>query len=189
MKITKKNLHLCFGGLKEVFNRPLYIVLALVIAVMILVFSIWLPNLSLIKNTIVSSDLLLSEKAAILWASLGAIKTNFSFMSRLFTMLISLLAGLNIAMLVYYLKRRIGLERTTGTSVVGMFFGLVGVGCASCGSVILSSFLGIGVTGGIIGFLPLRGSEFALFGIALLLWSNYSLALKIKQPAICLVEK
>jgi len=79
------------------------------------------------------------------------------------------------------------MERSAGTSLVGMITGLLGVGCASCGSVILSSVFGVGATAGFIGVLPLRGSEFGLLGVALLLWANYSIALKVQQPLICSV--
>jgi len=185
MKITKNDIRLMGNVLKKVFARPAYLSIAVLVSVAILVLAIWLPNISLIWETVWSPSYEFGQKVAILWSSLGAIMTNFTALSRTFTILLAALTGMNIALFVYYLKSRLRLEREAGTSLLGMFFGLVGVGCASCGSVILSSIFGLGATASFIGLFPLDGAEFGLLGIIILLWANLSLVKKIQQPATC----
>lgn len=70
-----------------------------------------------------------------------------------------------MSLLIYYFQKRFRLEKTAGMSTVGMLSGLLGVGCASCGSVIISSLIGFGATASVIGVLPLRGQEFGLLGV------------------------
>ncbi|MCH8049615.1 hypothetical protein IH979_02795 [Patescibacteria group bacterium] len=189
MKVTRKDIAQASFALKTIFTRPTYLLLASVIAVLILILAIWLPNLSFVTQTALSSSYSVGEKVTILWASLGAIQTNFTFLSRTFTILVAVLTGVNITMFVYYLKRRFRMEKSAGTSIAGMLVGLLGVGCAACGSVILSSIFGLGATASFIGLFPLRGSEFGILGVVLLLWANYSLAKKIQQPLVCAVKK
>ena len=48
----------------------------------------------------------------------------------------------------------------TGT-LVG-FFTILGIGCASCGTIVLTSILGVVGAAGLITFLPLHGGEFQI---------------------------
>ncbi|NQV12184.1 hypothetical protein HQ524_02385 [Candidatus Uhrbacteria bacterium] len=173
------------SGITSVLKRPWYLMLGIIVAAALLLFAIWLPNISLMVSTIISPDIAFILKARILWGSLGALDTNFTVLTRTFTIAIALLTGLNITMLTYYIRRRLKIEKSAGTSVLGMLIGLVGVGCASCGSVILSSFVGVGAATGFIGVLPLHGSEFGLLGVCLLIYANYKIALKINMPIVC----
>ena len=70
----------------------------------------------------------------------------------------------------------------------GIIAGFIGVGCAACGSVILSSIFGIGATAGFIGFLPLKGQEFSLLAVGILGFSNFMISKKILDPAICKID-
>jgi hypothetical protein len=131
-------------------------------------FSIWIPNLGLIRDIILSSDFAFIGKLAFLWNSLGAITTNFAPITAILTIIISFLFGFNIAITVYYFKKRIAFQKAGGMSLAGMLAGLIGIGCASCGSVILATFLGVGSATVVTGFLPFGGEEFAIIGSVIL---------------------
>lgn len=90
---------------------------------------------------------------------------------------------------MYYFKFRYRLEKEAGMSAIGIFSGILGVGCASCGSVIITSLFGIGMTASVIGVLPLRGQEFGLLGIVFLTVSIVILSQKIQQPLVCVPKK
>lgn len=66
-----------------------------------------------------------------------------------------------------------------------MVSGFVGIGCASCGSVILASVLSLVGAGGVVFLLPLHGVEFNLLAIALLSYSAWRLAKKLRDPLVC----
>ncbi len=182
------SLTLLLKSFQEVFSRFWYQVTAVVVSGTVLLFAIWLPNWSFVTQTIISKLYTSQQKFLLLLSSLGALETNFTTLSRTLTIIVALLFGINIAFLVYYLKKRIKLQRSAGLSVLGVISGLVSVGCASCGSVILSSLFGIGATAGFIGVLPLQGQEFGLLSIILLLISIFLVAKKIQDPGSCQIK-
>ncbi len=179
---------LALKSLLEVFSNFWYWCIMLIVSASVLLFAIWLPNLSFIRSTIVSNIYTLQQKFSLLISSLGALQTNFTTLSETLTIIVALLFGLNIALLIYYLKKRIRLQRSSGLGVIGIISGLIGVGCASCGSVILSSIFGLGATAGFIGVLPLKGQEFGLLSIAIILFSIFLLAKKIQDPNSCKIK-
>lgn len=188
MKIEKQNLVILGQSFRKVFSHPLYITLAVIVGGLLLTFAIWLPNLHLIGQIFSSKSLTIAQKTNVAVSFLGALETNFTPLSRNITIVISALAGVNIAFLVYYLKTRLSFEKEAGASMGGMVLGLLGVGCASCGSVIFSTFFGLSVAVGFLGVLPLKGQEFGLAGVALLLISIYLTSQKINSPLSCKVR-
>ena len=175
--------------MREVFKRPTYILLSPVVFLMTLVFSIWLPNFSFINHTATSSYLTPSQKLGILGASLGALETNFTPISRILTIIVSALFSIDFSLTTYYFQKKLALEKTAGTSLAGLFIGLIGIGCASCGSVILMSVLGLSTATAFISILPLRGVEFSLISVLILSYSIFLLNKKIVSPAFCETKK
>lgn len=93
-------------------------------------------------------------------------------------------------MMIYFLKNKIKEEkrRVGGASgIVGLVSGVIGVGCAACGSFLITSLSLVGATG-LLTFLPLEGGEFGIIGIALLGYAVYQLAQKIINPLICNIK-
>jgi len=172
---------------KKVFSRPWYILLALVVALLFLLIAIWLPNISSLRHVVGSTSYNLGAKLNIFWSYFGFLGTNFTPLTRILTIVVATLSGVNIAMLVFYLKNRIQLERSAGVGLMGTLAALLGVGCASCGSVLISSFIGLSATAAFTGALPLRGAELGLIGALVLLVSIYLIAKKIQNPLVCKV--
>jgi hypothetical protein len=175
--------------MKEVFKHPFYILLTVLVFFAVIVFTIWLPNLPFISHTMATDQLTAVQKIGLLKASLGAFKTNFTALSRLLDVIIAFLFSVDVSLLIYYLKRRISLEKSVGTSALGIFLGVIGVGCASCGSVILTSLLGLSAASSFISILPLKGMEFGLISVTLLTYSIYVLLKQIKNPSVCKVAE
>lgn len=166
-------------------NNWRYVILAVFVAMGIFLFSIWLPNLHFVQNVLFSQYFTASQKIAILLSSLGAYQTNFTVFGRIATLLIAVLFGINVSLVAFYFRQRFVLQKSAGMSLGGIVSGILGVGCASCGSVILSSILGVTTTTAFVTWLPLRGKEFSLIGIAMLTVSVIVTARKIKEPLVC----
>lgn len=188
MKSLQENILTFILPLKDVLGRPGYIVLAVTIFLAVMLFAVWLPNLSFVLHVATSPTLAFSQKVGILGNSLGAIQTNFTPLSRIFTVAVALLFAAQFSMIVFYLKRRISLQKAAGIGSLGMLSGLLGVGCAACGSVILSALFGVGATASFIEVLPLKGQEFGLLSIAILVFALFLTARKIQDPLVCSVE-
>jgi hypothetical protein len=100
-----------------------------------------------------------------------------------------MLFGANVAMIVYFLRRtrrRIqGVELAAGS--LGIMSGTLGVGCAACGSFLLSTLLSSLGAAGAVALLPLHGGEFGILGVGLLFFSLIVIAKKIAAPAVCIL--
>lgn len=171
---------------QKVFRKPAYVVLALVVSASAFVFAVLLPNFRLVAGIVSSPDVPFSSEFEITISLLGSITTNFTVLSASYTIAIAFLAGINVALFVYYVKRQKQLAQgglTVGS--VGIVSGIFGMGCAACGSLILASLFGTAGGLSVIAFLPLRGGEFGILGVILLGISTYLLAKQIEKPMIC----
>lgn len=177
-----------FQPFKLVFSKLSYITLAFFVALVILFVSIWLPSRHILIYFFTSGNFDLGDKMELIASSLDFFRLNFTFSSKIITIILSILAGINIAMLVYFIKKRLALRRAAGAGVLSILGGFLGIGCVSCGSVILSSIFGLTATASFIGVLPLKGLELGLLGILILLLSIYILARKIRNHVVCEVK-
>ncbi len=174
-------------ALQKVFQKPAYAFLALVLSAMMFAFAAWLPNIRLIISVVGSPDASLSQKLGIPLSLLGSITTNFTLLSASYTIAIAVLFGVSVAMMVYFLRRKISEVKQDGiaTGFLGVASGVVGVGCAACGSFLLASGLALIGASSILAYLPLAGAEFGILGVILLSVSIYLTAKKIQNPAVC----
>ncbi len=173
-------------ALQKVFRKPSYVVLALCISASVFVLAVWLPNIRLVADIVTTPGIPLSSKFEFPISLLGAIATNFTPLSATYTIVIATLFGMYIAMTTYFLRRRIKEVGQGGvaTGFLGITSGVLGIGCAACGSFLLTSLSLVGASG-VLTFLPLAGSEFGIIGVALLGIAVYATARQIENPLVC----
>ena len=176
-----------FQALQKVFRKPVYILLALITSSAVFAFAVWLPNIPLIVKVMGHPGISLTQKLDLPISLLGSIVTNFTLLSASYTIAIAILFGINVAMFVYFLWRRVDEVKQAGvaTGLFGITSGVIGMGCAACGSFLLTSVLSLVGASGILAFLPLNGGEFGILGVILLGVSLYMTAKKIQNPAVC----
>lgn len=184
MSAHLKNLQ---TALREVFANVSYLALASVLAVLVFLFAVWLPNLGLMNKILATSSAPFEDTVKVAFRLLGGIRTNFSSFSAGYTIAIAVLFGLNVAMLTYVLKHQRTLltkqERAVGFG--GMASGALGIGCAFCGSFLLSAALSFFGAAGAITLLPLRGGEFGVLSVILLTLALLLISKKIAEPLTC----
>lgn len=135
---------------------------------------ILLMNSELVVSTL-SGDFSLAYKFSILSSLVAGFGTAFTFQGQLSLILISLLTGLNIALILHKVSK------TSKISSAGIFLGMAGSGCASCGLPIISL---LGLTGGLV-YLPWHGFEISLIAIILLAVSLIVLLKDIRMEKSC----
>lgn len=174
-------------ALQKVFRKPAYILLALTTSAVIFAFAVWFPNIPLIVEVMGHSGIPLTQKFDLPISLLGSIITNFTPLSASYTIVIAVLFGTNLAMIIYFLRRKIIEVKHTGiaTGFFGLTSGVVGMGCAACGSFLLTSTFSLFGASGILAFLPLSGGEFGILGVILLAVSLHAIAKQIQNPAVC----
>lgn len=178
-----------FQALQKVFRKPSYMLLALGTSLVIFAFAVWLPNLRLLWSFFQSGATIV-EKLHLTLSLLGSISTNFSLLSASHTITIAILFGVYVALLVYFLRKRVVAvsrrEAMVGTG--GVLSSLFGIGCATCGSFLLTTLFGWAGASAVLALLPLRGSEFGIMGVILLAIALYATAKQIENPLVCKVR-
>lgn len=170
----------------EVFKNKSYLLLAGAVALLIFAFAVWLPNVRLLFTLVTDPTVPISVKVSFPIRLFESITTNFTTLSASYTIAIAILTGINVALFVYYVKRQRQLAQG-GLAVgsIGIVSGILGMGCAACGSLILTPLLGTVGGIGVIALLPLRGGEFGILGVILLGIATYLLAKQIGKPMVC----
>lgn len=174
-------------ALREVFAHPAYLGLAALIALAAFVAQLWLPNYRLLGAVFATPETGFALKVELLWSLLGGLFTNFDGVAAFSAVAVPLLFGVDIALIVYFLRRRRAqLPRgEIAAGLGGAASGAIAAGCAACGSFLLVTILSaLGATGA-LALLPLRGGELGLASIALLLLSIVLIARKIAAPVMC----
>lgn len=174
--------------LNTVFRELRYTLAATLVAGSVFVSAVLLPNFSLLVSVFSTHSGTFIQKIAFMFSLLGSITTNFTIVSAVSTILIAVLFGVNVVLLAYYLKKvRVsnGISTLGGVGLVGLMSGFLGIGCAACGTFILSSVLVLVGAGGLLAYLPFGGEEFGFIGIGLLLYSLYATSKKITEPNVC----
>lgn len=173
---------------KKVFSVPAYSLFVIVSSVFILSLIVLLPNLALMSEVLHSSVISVHEKVSFLFSLYGGISTNNTALSAVLILLLPVLISINTALLIYYVRRAQRLAATSSSvsaSISGVVSGVLGIGCAACGSIILTTFLATIGAGGLLIWLPLHGAEFGMIGVALLLFSIFYISKKIDDPLLC----
>lgn len=174
--------------LRTVLSRKRYAFLAALVGFIVFSFAVLGTNLGLLSQVLGGDTLSFGQKSSFLFSMYGTVLTNFTLVSAVSTFLIAVLFGVNIALLVYYIRRRQNQSPKLTTGSAG-FFGVVsgffGIGCAACGSVIVSAVFGSALGGAMLALLPLHGAEFGVLGVILLLLSVRQLSRRINDPAVC----
>ena len=161
---------------------------AISITFLVFSFTVLIQNRLLIVAVLNESTATIREKIVFVSSLYGSILTNFSIFSAVTTITIAILFGINFALLGLYIStvRSVKGSISAGSSSLGgLISGLLGIGCAACGTFILSTALASFGAGGLLMILPFRGEELGLIGIGLLTYSIIIIAKKLQNPYIC----
>lgn len=175
-------------SLRLVFSRPSQILIAIFAAGLILFIANILPNYQFVSYVVGASSYDLVAKIKIIFSLSEYFRLNETITAQVLLLLTSFLAGVNISLASYYFKRKIAADRLAGIGFLGIAGSFFGVGCSSCGSVLLSSFIGIGASTQLIKFLPLRGAEISILSMLLLMTSIVYISERIQNPNVCRIS-
>lgn len=170
------------------FRNKQYLFGAVLVALVFFFLEIVLANIAAVAFALTSSLLTWGNKIAVLVNSIAVFFAVLPFGAQLLGVVLAVLVGIHASLVVYYFRTRALAVNMAGSSLFGAAMGVLGAGCASCGTVILSSLLGFSVSLRVITLLPLRGKEFGLIGIAILLVSIWTVLRKITSPQVCEVK-
>jgi len=179
-------VHLCYySGLmvwrvfKKVYGEGRYFMISGLAFLFLILLAAWVPNLGLVK--VIPIGLIM------------ALPSTLGLVQFIYLLIIAVLFAISLSFSIFYihvsrLSSPDSIHRIEDPryhkwyrDLLGLVLAVLGLGCASCGSLILTPILGL-AAGGLLAALPLGGGEFAVLGIGLMLWSLYVLIKKIDQP-------
>lgn len=140
----------------------------LITAATYVLLAILIPKTRLLLGIALSSDISIQDFTKITIAVIGAWYETSTFAARVLLFTGATLAGIQGGLMTYWFLRQKSLIGA-GKSSVGMFLGTITAGCASCGSFILGSLVGLGTSNLILSYLPYEGLEFGILGLGILL--------------------
>jgi hypothetical protein len=171
--------------------RPYYLLLTLFIAWVTLTLAVMVPNAMLVWFGLAIDGVGFVADVSFILSLYGSLLTNFTPLSASTTVFMSLLFGLNVSLLVFYMRMMRGsggvVEQVGALSLSGLISGFFGIGCAVCGSVILTSLLSLVGAAGLLAFLPLGGEEFSWLSLGLLMYALVVLVRRIERGRVCAV--
>ena len=128
----------------------------------------------------------LGERLHLALVFLFSVKSSFLTTGIVLSFFGSVLGAMNITFAYLYFKRRAGvLVKHHVYSGAGMFVAFLGIGCAACGSALLTAMLGMFGLSSILGFLPYQGAELGVIGLIILAVTTLALAKKVAGPKVC----
>ncbi len=173
----------------RVFKELRYSVGAICIVFLVMSGALLLPNFSIIKQVFGSNSVDLGEKVFFLLSLYNTLFSSNTPLSGFILVATAVLFGVNVGLLVYYIRRRQEKlsenKKVHLASIGGTISAVLGMGCAACGSVVLTAVSGLLGASGLILLLPFHGAEFGVLGIVLLLVSIRFLIKKINDPLVC----
>jgi hypothetical protein len=132
------------GGLWWLMKKPLYLILAFIIAFMFFELTYWLFNLEVLRILLSSPLLSIVEKFEVLVSPIEAIATASGRTIIGMMLFLALLQGISIAALVYILRHQRKVDsKLLGGSYFVSLIAIVGLGCPACGTSIVTPLIAI----------------------------------------------
>jgi hypothetical protein len=172
------------GDMNVVFSKPRYVLLFALLTIFIYVLIAWIPRLSFLLSTIINPNIPFAEALGISAQALVASLFLTSASESAYAIFTSVLVASNITLITFVVRRAVTPRTSVAIGSLGTLVAVIGLGCISCGSVIL---LAIVTTfgGSLIAALPFQGKEFGAIGVVLLLSSIYLLDKTARKPPVC----
>lgn len=173
-----------------VLGIPTYAAVAVLAALASLTVFVWLRNLDLLWNVVLTGSVGPEARLSVLVGLYPWVGAAYTSAQSVLLTVTAALVGVDVALVGYHVREH-GLALREGSGgATGVILGTLGAGCAACGSVFLAGLLSLVGAGGAMALLPLDGLEFALVAVVVLVLSIYWLAEGLRGGTIrgCPVE-
>lgn len=170
--------------IKEIYQKRIYLWLTFIFGLMFLLMTVLISNLKLLYQLLFTQGPILLKAKTLIWLTAG-ITTNFTPVNIFLAVVISFLFGTYLTLFIFFIRKRQKILGVGKTGFFGSVLGVMGVGCSSCGAIVLSMILSTGGAATAISLLPLKGSEFAVISLIILSFSIHTLSKNIVNAGLC----
>lgn len=170
------DLRLMARTVRLVVSVPVYAFIGIVAGFVAVTGFVLTQNLSLVTDTVIGSSLPVSNRLVILSEIYPFVGNFYSTPAAVAMSVLAVLVGVNIALVTYHFREHEVSASGSGGSVMGIGLGVLGAGCAACGSALLFGLLSLFGAGSLVFLLPFDGLEVTVLAATALLLSTYWIA-------------
>ena len=176
-----------WNSFRKIFSNRIYVYLALFASVLFWLLVMIFSQYSWIKFVITTSLLGNIAKINLLFSAFIGKLTYFSPINYLLYLLMAILVGINISVMIFVARNYVKTKKSFGIGLGAIILGILGIGCASCGSLLLVGIFGASSLLSLV-YLPLKGLEINLFVILILCISIYFSVKQTQKPGTCKIK-
>jgi hypothetical protein len=154
-----------------VLGAPAYAAVAVVAALVAITGFVFSQNLALVGAVLDGR-----VPASVLPELYPFVGTSYGPVTGTVVLAVSVLVGVDVALVAYHVREHRLSAGGGGGSVVGVVLGTLGAGCAACGSAVVAGLLSLFGVAGAVTLLPFDGLEFALLSLVALVLSIHWIA-------------
>lgn len=149
LRLFRVKLMLSAKTLGWLLTQWRYALLALCIALLFFEFTYWMFNLSILQLILTSSNLGLLEKLDVLISPVRALSEANGLSTVSLMLLVALVQGVSLSALIYTMRhqQKIDARLLGGSSFAGLL-SVIGLGCPSCGTSLLTPIIALFVSAG-----------------------------------------
>ena len=126
------------------------------------------------------------KRLSLFVSTLFDVQSTFTGGTLVLAVLGSFLGGINLSLAYTYIKIRGDMLVKSGLySGAGLLLAFLGIGCAACGTALLSIILGFFGFSAMLNLLPYQGQEIGYIGLIILCIATYALSKKVSSPNVC----
>lgn len=159
-----------------VLSVPTYAFVAVVSGTVALTAFVMTQNATLVSDTVIGGSLPVANRLTILSEIYPFVGGFYDTPSSVAMVGLAVLSGINIALVTYHFREHDLSASGSGGSAFGVVLGVLGAGCAACGSAVLFGVLSVFGAGGLVLALPFEGLEISLLAVVVLFLSTYWLS-------------
>ena len=165
---TKKDIETTFKVCRLVFSTPLYMVLLLMTIPTFSLLLLLPTDYQLLLDFVLLGDADVQTRLSVLYNILPLTgQTTYSVLTDTLLYLVATTVSVNIVLLIYHLKEHGLAFQNTAGGTVGSVLAVIGAGCVSCGSAIITALFSIVGLSGALTILPLEGGELLVIAISI----------------------
>ena len=171
----------------NIIKRPWNIIILALSSFVIFILLRIVPVYEILKNSFKIPGLSLVRKWDIFTEYVFTSFCDITLGEQFLIVSLSILTAFNIILFVIFARRQSTLlsKRTAFASFSGMFLGLFGVGCLSCGVLILAPLITFVGLGAYLGDFTQYALMISYIGVFLVIISILYLLKKISDPLVC----
>lgn len=174
--IERYKLQLSGEALRRVFSDWRYVLLAVVLGVVFIEVLYWSRNLALAQYLLLSPDIDVGAKLQLLGSAFTAMFRSYGSVSGALLVIVGIAQGIALSLLVFVYRHRGNTsKRAASGSALASAAAFFGLGCAACGTSLITPLLSMLSSGAVYTVADTVGTVFSLVALLLVLYSIYYL--------------